>query len=96
MKEVQVVYTRWRNLKKTKSMEAGQIGFHDQSKVIITLDYVYLATSSLLTHAHTFYFIFEQVRKIKVDKCNSIVNALNRTKEVSQRECTLVLIYFTS
>ncbi|KAM3576351.1 hypothetical protein VYU27_001702 [Nannochloropsis oceanica] len=52
-KEVQVVYTRWRNLKKTKSMEAGQIGFHDQSKV----------------------------RKIKVEKCNSIVNALNRTKE---------------
>jgi hypothetical protein len=34
MKEVKVVYTRWRNLKKTKSMEAGQIGFHDPSKVI--------------------------------------------------------------
>jgi len=37
MKEVQVVYTRWRNLKKTKSMEAGQIGFHDHSKVMTLL-----------------------------------------------------------
>lgn len=33
MKEVDVVYTRWRNLKKTKSMEVGQVGFHDQAKV---------------------------------------------------------------
>ena len=33
MKEVDVVYTRWRNLKKTKSMEAGQVGFHDETKV---------------------------------------------------------------
>lgn len=28
-----MVYTRWRNLKKTKSMEVGQVGFHDQAKV---------------------------------------------------------------
>ncbi len=33
LKEVSVVYTRWRNLKKTKAMEVGQIGFHDNSKV---------------------------------------------------------------
>jgi hypothetical protein len=33
LKEVNVVYTRWRNLHKTSSMEVGAIGFHDRSKV---------------------------------------------------------------
>ena len=28
-----LVYTRWRNLKKTSDMEVGSIGFHDGSKV---------------------------------------------------------------
>mmetsp|Transcript_3968 Transcript_3968/g.5578 ORF Transcript_3968/g.5578 Transcript_3968/m.5578 type:complete len:225 (-) Transcript_3968:209-883(-) len=32
--EVDVVYTPWENLKKTSSMVTGQIGFHDDSKVI--------------------------------------------------------------
>jgi hypothetical protein len=27
------VYTKWRNLRKGKSMDVGQIGFHDESKV---------------------------------------------------------------
>lgn len=31
--EVDVVYTRWRNLNKTSSMEVGAIGYHDDSKV---------------------------------------------------------------
>lgn len=31
--EVTVIYTRWRNLKKTSDMEVGAIGFHDRSKV---------------------------------------------------------------
>ena len=30
---VYVIYTRWRNLKKTASMVAGQVSYHDQSKV---------------------------------------------------------------
>ena len=30
---VNVIYTRWRNLNKTSSMEIGAIGFHDSSKV---------------------------------------------------------------
>jgi hypothetical protein len=33
MREVTVIYTRWRNLHKTASMEVGAIGFHDRSKV---------------------------------------------------------------
>jgi hypothetical protein len=33
LKEVTVIYTRWRNLHKTASMEVGAIGFHDRSKV---------------------------------------------------------------
>jgi hypothetical protein len=32
-KEVDVIYTRWRNLHKTASMEVGAIGFHDRSKI---------------------------------------------------------------
>jgi hypothetical protein len=28
-----LVYTRWRNLKKTSDMEVGAIGFHDRTKV---------------------------------------------------------------
>ncbi len=50
-----MVYTRWRNLKKTKAMEVGQVGFNDPAKV----------------------------RKCKAEKNNAVVNALNRTKEVS-------------
>lgn len=33
MKEVYVVYTRWRNLNKMPSMEVGSIGYHDKTKV---------------------------------------------------------------
>ena len=33
LKEVHVVYTRWRNLLKTAGMEAGQVSYHDKSKV---------------------------------------------------------------
>lgn len=33
LKEVEVVYTRWKNLHKTSSMEVGAIGFHDRSKI---------------------------------------------------------------
>lgn len=32
LKSVYVVYTRWRNLKKTNAMEVGAIGYHDKSK----------------------------------------------------------------
>lgn len=49
------VYTRWRNLHKTSSMEVGAIGFHDSSKV----------------------------KRIRVEKDNSIVNRINKTKEVA-------------
>ena len=28
-----VIYTKWRNLKKTKQMEAGAVSFHDKAKV---------------------------------------------------------------
>ena len=50
---VYIVYTRWKNLKKTASMVDGQVGFHRP----------------------------ENVRRCDVEKNNSIVNALNRTKE---------------
>lgn len=32
-KDVDVVYTRWMNLRKSNGMEIGQIGFKDESKV---------------------------------------------------------------
>eukprot|EP00468_Gymnochlora_sp_CCMP2014_P009038 CAMPEP_0167766592 /NCGR_PEP_ID=MMETSP0110_2-20121227/15448_1 /TAXON_ID=629695 /ORGANISM="Gymnochlora sp., Strain CCMP2014" /LENGTH=195 /DNA_ID=CAMNT_0007654673 /DNA_START=53 /DNA_END=640 /DNA_ORIENTATION=- len=35
-KNVKIVYTMWKNLKKRKSMEIGQIGFHDQKKLRYT------------------------------------------------------------
>jgi hypothetical protein len=50
---VHVVYTRWKNLKKTKGMVEGQVSYHRP----------------------------ENVRRIEVEKNNSIVNALNKTKE---------------
>jgi hypothetical protein len=50
---VYVVYTRWKNLKKTNSMVDGQVGFHRP----------------------------ENVRRMNVEKNNSIVNALNKTKK---------------
>lgn len=33
LKDVYVVYTRWKNLHKTASMDVGAIGFHDPTKV---------------------------------------------------------------
>lgn len=52
LKSVYVVYTRWKNLKKTNSMVDGQVGFHRP----------------------------ENVRRIEVEKNNSIVNALQKTR----------------
>lgn len=49
---VYVVYTRWKNLKKTANMVDGQVGFHRP----------------------------ENVRRIEVEKNNSIVNKINKTK----------------
>lgn len=49
---VYVVYTRWKNLKKTSDMVDGQVGFHRP----------------------------ENVRRIQVEKNNTVVNALNKTK----------------
>lgn len=49
---VYVVYTRWKNLKKTADMVDGQVGFHRP----------------------------ENVRRIKVEKNNAIVNRINKTK----------------
>jgi NFACT protein RNA binding domain len=34
---VDVVYTPWFNLKKTPSMEVGQVGFHNPKMVMISL-----------------------------------------------------------
>lgn len=33
MNNVDVVYTPWSNLKKTASMDVGQVGFHNQKMV---------------------------------------------------------------
>ena len=49
---VYVVYTRWKNLKKTNDMVDGQVGFHRP----------------------------ENVRRLKVEKDNTITNAINKTK----------------
>lgn len=35
LNKVDVVYTMWTNLKKTPSMEVGQISFHNENEVII-------------------------------------------------------------
>lgn len=50
---VYVVYTRWKNLKKTNQMVDGQVGFHRP----------------------------DNVRRIQVEKNNSIVNQINKTKQ---------------
>lgn len=50
---VYVVYTRWKNLKKTAGMVDGQVGFHRP----------------------------DNVRRIKVEKNNAIVNKINKSKK---------------
>lgn len=52
LKSVDIVYTPWSNLRKTASMEVGQVGFKDN----------------------------KLVRKVACERCNDIVNRLNRTK----------------
>ena len=39
MNNIEVVYTMWENLKKTGSMDVGQVGFHKQKEVFITKNY---------------------------------------------------------
>ena len=55
LKEVTVIYTRWRNLLKTNDMVAGAVSFHDRLKV----------------------------KRIKIEKNNTIVNKINKTKTES-------------
>jgi hypothetical protein len=52
---VYVVYTRWKNLKKTASMVDGQVGFHRPNNV----------------------------RRIQIEKHNSTVRQIDKTKEES-------------
>jgi len=35
MNDIDVVYTMWANLKKTESMEVGQVSFHKEKDVIL-------------------------------------------------------------
>jgi hypothetical protein len=53
LSNVYVVYTRWKNLKKTSDMVDGQVGFHRP----------------------------ENVRRFSVDKSNSIVRQIEKSKE---------------
>ena len=53
MNSVYVIYTRWKNLKKTNQMVEGQVSYHRP----------------------------ENVRRMKVEKNNAIVNRINKTKE---------------
>jgi vacuolar-type H+-ATPase subunit I/STV1 len=53
LNSVYVVYTRWKNLKKTNQMVEGQVSYHRP----------------------------ENVRRMKVEKNNAIVNKINKTKE---------------
>jgi vacuolar-type H+-ATPase subunit I/STV1 len=53
MNSVYVIYTRWKNLKKTSQMVEGQVSYHRP----------------------------ENVRRMKVEKNNAIVNRINKTKE---------------
>jgi hypothetical protein len=97
---VDVVYTRWRNLRKTKAMEVGQVGFHDETKVSRHDMTRHLCASAFLSclvaaswgheekcgaqgWGRVGVLCWRQVRKVKVEKSNAIVNALNRTKDVS-------------
>lgn len=52
---IDVVYTPWQNLKKTPSMDVGQVGFHNNKSVssLLLLEYVYThITSSMLSELH--------------------------------------------
>ncbi|KAK6944963.1 NFACT, RNA-binding domain [Dillenia turbinata] len=70
---VDVVYTPWHNLKKTASMDVGQVGFHNPKQV---------STKIIVAHCKLEYFPFSvQVRTVRVEKrINEIVNRLNKTK----------------
>ncbi|KAG6523596.1 hypothetical protein ZIOFF_013457 [Zingiber officinale] len=75
MNNVDVVYTPWYNLKKTPSMDVGQVGFHNPKMVNI---YIYI--SHLITASCTSIFL-DFVKTVRVEKrMNEIVNRLNKTK----------------
>lgn len=81
---IDVVYTPWANLKKTPSMDVGQVGFHNNKAVSLVYFRIYTCMSLiLLSHWRIFLLHFGcvQVRTVRVEKrINEVVNRLNRTK----------------
>lgn len=88
MNNIDVVYTPWQNLKKTPSMDVGQVGFHNNKAVsyfpsLLLLSvgiyiYIYINSSRRLIFG---WFCVVQVRTVRVEKrINEVVNRLNRTK----------------
>lgn len=80
MNNIDVVYTMWDNLKKTASMDVGQVSFHrDKGKVVCRT-----CRCGNRNSANRFFFFNSShldVRKVRVDKrINEIVNRLNKTK----------------
>lgn len=79
---ISVVYTPWQNLKKTPSMEVGQVGFYSQKMVSFFINMrsdfftAAISRSDLIPSPS-----LAQVRTVKVEKrINDIVNRLNKTK----------------
>ena len=58
MNNIEVVYTMWDNLKKTGSMDVGQVGFHKHKEVCDLLWIVQIKDSANVLKFWTLYSIF--------------------------------------
>jgi predicted ribosome quality control (RQC) complex YloA/Tae2 family protein len=74
-----VVYTRWKNLKKTNSMDVGQV-IHILNCYLQCLQFVFIASLD----SQIGYHDMKKQRRIRVEKDKAIVNDLNRTKARSK------------
>merc|ERR1711860_357835 len=70
---VRIVYTMWKNLRKTKSMEVGQIGYHQTSK----LNHITVEKENA---------IINRLNKTKVEKPSSIIKKMRDQYERQQRK----------
>ncbi|KAL6624506.1 hypothetical protein ACP70R_031827 [Stipagrostis hirtigluma subsp. patula] len=83
LNNIDVVYTPWYNLKKTPSMDVGQVGFHNPKLRQMQPKFVRTEASSGSSVGSEWLKSFElkRVRTVKVEKrINEIVNRLNKTK----------------
>lgn len=75
MNNIDVVYTPWSNLKKTPSMDVGQVGFHNSKMVEMSSSFI---LSTQLEHVFLLACLFDYF---------AFVGTYCESREANKRDC---------